>query len=130
MQHIKIVLLAVKEVRMVIDPWTGDGGCGGGGTTIKIKIKLNGQQCTTNPILYPTGSTVIWDGQDELNDCANNKNFDPTQRKMSIQVIPTDKNEDYCINEVVVILDDKDTTTYRKETDDEWRKGIIDIDLY
>ena len=116
----------MNNVILVIDP---HGTCGGDGTTIKIHINQNGQNCTTKPILYPTGSTINWGTKEELKDCASNKKFDPKMQNMSVEVTPTDNEEDYCINGVVVVLDDKKKTTYTKIIDNNWRKGNIDIDL-
>jgi len=110
----------IKEVHMTIDPHTGGGGCGGDDTTVQIKID---NKCTTQAKLYPVGTTVHWTAPKDLKDCATNHVFNPKASRLSFHIQPTDKSKYYCINEVVVVLDDPKSTRFAKETDDEWRDG-------
>merc|ERR1739838_643 len=111
---------ALKEVHMKIDPYTGKGGCGGDDTTVQIKID---NKCTTQAKLYPVGTTVHWKSLEDLNDCATNNLFNPKTNILNFHIQPTDKDKYYCINEVVVVLDDQKSTKFTKETGDEWRDG-------
>ena len=79
--------------------------------------------CHTKAIQYPTGKTVIWKSDDQLNDCAQNK-FNPKESKIYYTIQPTDNAMDYCIDEVAVIFDDQDLTKYMKETAHDWRVGV------
>ena len=116
---------ALLEVQMKVNPHTGGGGCGGGGTTAKIMIYDSVSVCHTKAIQYPTGKTAVWKSDDQLKNCAENK-FDPKESKIYYRIKPTDNDRDYCVDEVVVILDDPKSTRYMKETDDKWRDGVSD----
>ena len=63
---------------MKVNPWTRDGGCGGGTTTAKIMINDSVSVCHTKAIRYPTGRTAVWKSKDQLQDCAENK-FNPKE---------------------------------------------------
>ena len=110
---------------MKVNTHTASGGCGGGGTTAKIMINDSVSVCHTKAILYPTGKTVVWKSNDQLNNCSENK-FNSKESKMFYTIQPTDNAMDYCIDEVAVIFDDQDLTKYKKETDDDWRVGVSD----
>ena len=107
---------------MKVNPYTRDGGCGGGITTAKIMINDSVSVCHTKAIQYPTGKTVVWQSEDQLKDCAETK-FNPKASKIFYTVKPTDIDENYCINEVSVILDDQQLTEYMRVTDQRWRMG-------
>ena len=118
---------------MKVNNYTGSGGCGGGRTTTRIMINVynminkthydSESVCHTKAIQYPTGKTVVWKSDDQLQDCADIK-FDPKEPKIYYTIKPTNKYMDYCIDEVAVILDDEQSTKYMKETDDKWRKDV------
>ena len=108
---------------MKVNPHTKSGGCGGGATTAKVMINDTVSVCHTKAIIYPTGKTVIWKSDDQLKDCAENK-FNPKDSTIYYTIKPTSKYKNYCIDEVAVILDDEQSTKYRKETDYKWRKGM------
>ena len=116
---------ALKEVQMKVNPHTGGGGCGGSGTTAKIMIYDGVSVCHTKAILYPTGKTAVWKSVDQLKNCAENK-FSPKESTIYYRIQPTDLDNDYCVDEVAVILDDQKSTKYMKETDDKWRDGVSD----
>ena len=116
---------ALKEVQMKVNPHTGGGGCGGSGTTAKIMIYDGVSVCHTKAILYPTGKTAVWKSVDQLENCAENK-FSPKESIIYYRIKPTDIDNDYCVDEVAVILDDQKSTKYMKETDDKWRDGVSD----
>merc|ERR1711962_343562 len=97
------------------NPCKNDGGCGGDDTTVQIKID---NKCTTQAKLYPVGTTVHWTAPKDLKDCATNHVFNPKASRLSFHIQPTDKSKYYCINEVVVVLDDQKSTRFAKETDD------------
>ena len=100
--------------------------CGGHTPILQIQINQNLQQCITNPKPYPTGRTVIWHTEDELNNCSGNI-FDPKDLTIGIRVIPKDKNQYYCINLVEVVLDDKRSTTYPKQPRSFLKKGDLNL---
>ena len=108
---------------MKVNPHTKSGGCGGGATTAKVMINDTVSVCHTKAIQYPTGKTVIWNSDDELKDCAQNK-FNPKESKIYYTIQPTDNAMDYCIDEVAVIFDDQELTKYKKKTADDWRVGV------
>ena len=114
---------ALKEVQMKVNPWTKDGGCGGGTTTASIMIFDGVSACHTKAILYPTGKTAVWRSDNQLKNCAENK-FNPKKSKIYYRIKPTDNDRPYCIDEVAVIFDDQESTKYMKETDDDWRRGV------
>jgi len=112
--------VTLKEVQMKVNPYEG---CGGGATTVKIKIYNNaGSICETKAIPYPVGAKIVWKSDDQLKSCAETK-FDPIQSKMYYTIEPTDNNMYYCIDAVSVILNDQQLTNYIKKTDDKWRQG-------
>jgi len=114
---------AVKQISMEVNPHTGSGGCGGGETAVQIQININNDQCITKPLKFPTGQTTHWITTDQLKDCAMSKKFDATSEKVTLTLIPADKNEWYCINSLSVTLDDSKSTVYKKSTEDDWRQG-------
>ena len=107
---------------MKVNSHTGSGGCGGGITTAKIMINDSVSVCHTKAIQYPTGKTVVWKSEDQLEDCAENK-FNNEGSRIAYTIQPTDKDMDYCINEVSVIFDDQQLTKYMGKTDHKWREG-------
>ena len=107
---------------MKVNDHTGGGGCGGGRYTTKIMINDTVSVCHTKAIRYPTGKTAVWKSDDQLKDCAENK-FNQ-ESKIYFMIKPTDNDEDYCIDEVAVILDDQQRTKYMKKTNKRWRKGV------
>ena len=112
---------------MKVDPHTrGDGGtgCGGGTTTTKIMVNDSVSVCHTKAIQFPTGKTVVWQSEDQLKDCAEKK-FNPKGSKIFYTIKPTDNDMDYCINEVSVIFDDQQLTSYMKVPKNVWRKGAV-----
>ena len=107
---------------MKVYNWAKSGGCGGGNTTAKIMINDGVSVCHTKAIRYPAGKTAVWKSDDQLKDCAENK-FNPKDSTIYYTIKPTSKYKNYCIDEVAVILDDEQSTKYRKETDYMWRLG-------
>ena len=91
--------------------------------TILLYLLYIDNKCTTQAKLYPVGTTVHWTAPKDLKDCATNHVFNPKASRLSFHIQPTDKSKYYCINEVVVVLDDQKSTRFAKETDDEWRDG-------
>ena len=117
-----IFFSALKEVQMKVNSY---GGCGGGTTTAKIMIndRWSRSVCHTKAIRYPTGKTAVWKSDDQLQDCAENK-FNPKESKIYYTIKPTDNDMRYCIDELVVIFDDQQSTKYMKVPANNWRKGV------
>ena len=113
---------------MKVNPHTGDGGCGGGTTTAKIMINDNVSSCHTKAIQYPTGTTVVWKSNDQLQDCAE-KEFNPKESKIYYSIKPTDNYMYYCVDELVVIFDDRQSTKYMAFPGSKWRQGEISFEL-
>ena len=114
---------------MKVNPHTGGGGCGGDDTTVQIQI---GSSCNTTAKLYPTGTTVHWTAKDDLKNCPGDVIYDPTglNKPVGIKILPTDKNKDYCIDEVEVVLEHQNSEVYYvKKTDDKWRQGDLSLSL-
>ena len=114
---------------MKVNPHTGGGGCGGDDTTVQIQI---GSSCNTTAKLYPTGATVHWTAKDDLKNCPGDVIYDPTglNKPVGIKILPTDKNKDYCIDEVEVVLEHQNSEVYYvKKTDDKWRQGDLSLSL-
>ena len=116
---------------MKVHPHTrGDSGtgCGGGTTTTKIMVNDSVSVCHTKAIQFPTGKTAVWNSDDQLKDCAENK-FNPTESAIHYTIQPTNKYRKYCIEEVAVIFDDQELTKYMGTTDNKWRKGFLTFAL-
>ena len=113
---------------MKVNSWTKGGGCGGGNTTVKIMIKDRSSVCHTKAIQYPTGETVVWKSDNQLQDCAEKK-FSPNKSKIYYTIKPTDNDRRYCIDELVVIFDDQQSTKYMALPESEWRKGDLTFGL-
>ena len=109
---------------MKVNSGTGWGGCGGGATTAEITISDVSLMslCHTKAMQYPTGKTAVWKSDDQLKNCTEIK-VNPKESKIYFTIKPTNKYNFYCIDEVAVILDDEQSTKYRKETDYMWRLG-------
>ena len=112
---------------MKVNPHTGGGGCGGDDTTVQIQIG----SCNTTAKLYPTGTTVHWTAKDDLKNCPG-VIYNPTDlhKPVGINILPTDKNKDYCIDEVEVVLEHQNSEVYYvKKTDDKWRLGDLSLEV-
>ena len=108
---------------MEVDPLTVNGGCGGGETKVQIRIEIDDDNCTTAPLQFPTGQTVSWTTEDELEDCSQKKKFSADADGILFTFLPIDKKEWYCIKSLSLILDDENNTTYKEDTDNDWRQG-------
>ena len=113
-------ILAVKNVSLEVNPLEG---CGGGETEVQIQIIIDKDDCTTAPLQFPTGQTVSWITDDELKDCSQEKKFSADAESITFKVLPTDKNEGYCINSLSLVLDDENNTSYMINTGTKWRHG-------
>ena len=95
---------------------------------LQIQINQNSQQCITSPKSYPIEKTIVWNTEDDLNNCAGNNIFDPKNLDMGIRIIPKDKNEYYCIGLIEVVLDDKQSTNYQKQPLSYLKKGDCNLE--